>query len=47
MSKLGRHVIKNYSLTGENVVHTKPAIPGQMEITVGFLNGWLERKSGN
>lgn len=47
MSKFGRHVIKNYSLTGENVVHTKPPIPGQMEITVGFLNDWLERKSWN
>lgn len=28
-----------------NVADTKPPIPSQMEITVGFLNDWLERKS--
>lgn len=73
-----KNVIKNYSLTGENVVHynlpskqqemieqrfgihsfptymivdrngnvadTNPPRPSQMETTVGFLNGWLERK---
>lgn len=76
-----KNVIKNYSLTGENVVHyrlpeeqqamierrfgvnsfptymivdkngnivdTKPPRPSQKEITVGFLNRWLEKKINN
>lgn len=76
-----KNVIRDYSLTGENVVHyrlpaqqqsmieqrfginafptymivdrngnivdTAPPVPSQKAITVGFLNGWLERKSGN
>jgi len=76
-----KNVIKNYSLTGENVVHyrlpeeqqamierrfgvksfptymivdkngnivdTNPPRPSQKETTVGFLNGWLEKKIKN
>jgi hypothetical protein len=76
-----KNVIKNYSLTGENVVQyrlpneqqamierrfgvnsfptymivdkngnivdTNPPRPSQKETTVGFLNGWLEKKINN
>jgi len=76
-----KNVIKNYSLTGENVVQyrlpgeqqamierrfgvksfptymivdkngnivdTNPPRPSQKETTIGFLNGWLEKKNKN